>query len=99
MNRGQIWLLNSKTTDLDWYCSRPYQKLKFLILNLLFTPFVKPPPPGNFAFGAQRMNTGLPAVRNLTKTIECNGNQLLSLLTHADSLRADRNHSSVLKIN
>ena len=37
----QIRPLNSKTTDLDWYYSQPYQKLKFLIRDLLFT-FVKP---------------------------------------------------------
>ena len=37
MNRGQIRLLNSKTTDLNWYYSKPYQKLKLLIRNLLFT--------------------------------------------------------------
>ena len=40
MNREKIRLLNSKTTDLDWYYSRPYQKLKFLIRDLLFMPFV-----------------------------------------------------------
>ena len=40
-NRGQIRLLNSKITDLDWYYSRHHQKLKFLICDLLFTPLVK----------------------------------------------------------
>ena len=42
MNRGQIRLLNSKTTDLDRYYSRPNQKLKFLIRDLLCMPFVNP---------------------------------------------------------
>ena len=32
---GQIRFLNSKTTDLDWYYSRPNKKLKFLIRDLL----------------------------------------------------------------
>ena len=41
MNRGQIRLLNSKTTDLDWNCSKLICKLKFLIPDLLFMPFVK----------------------------------------------------------
>ena len=40
---GQIRLLNSKTTDLDWYYSRSDQKLKLLIRNLLFTTFVETP--------------------------------------------------------
>ena len=44
MNREQIRLLNSKTTDLDWYYSKPYQKPKYLIRDLLFTTFVKTPP-------------------------------------------------------
>ena len=39
MNKGQIRLLNSKTIDLDWYYSRPNQKLKFLILQLLFMSY------------------------------------------------------------
>ena len=43
MNREQIRLLNSKTTDLDWYYSRPNQKLKFLIRDLIFMLFVKTP--------------------------------------------------------
>ena len=42
MNRRQIRFLNSKTTDLDWHYSRPYQKLKFLIRDLLFTTLRKP---------------------------------------------------------
>ena len=35
--------LNSlfSSTDLDWYYSRHHQKLKFLICDLLFRPFVK----------------------------------------------------------
>ena len=41
VNRWQIRLLNSKSTDLDGYYSRPYQKLKFLICDLLFVVFVK----------------------------------------------------------
>ena len=41
MNRRQIRLLSSKSTDLDWNCSRPYQKLKFFIRDLLFMPFMK----------------------------------------------------------
>ena len=44
MNRGQIRVLNDKTTDLDWYHSRLFWKLKFLIRDLLFTTFVKNPP-------------------------------------------------------
>ena len=43
VNRGQIRLLDSKTTDLDWNYSRPQWKLKFLIRDLLFTTFVKNP--------------------------------------------------------
>ena len=43
VNREQIRLLNSKTTDLDWYYFKPYQKLKLLIRDLLFTTFVKSP--------------------------------------------------------
>ena len=48
MNKGQIdqRLLNSKATDLDWYYSRHYQKLKFLVHDLLFMIFVKNPPDG-----------------------------------------------------
>ena len=48
MNRGQIRLLNSrsKVTDLDFYYSRHNQKLKFLIGNLLFMPYVTSPTPG-----------------------------------------------------
>ena len=42
-NREEIRLLNSKNTDLDWYYSKPYQKLKFFIGDLLFTTFVKKP--------------------------------------------------------
>ena len=42
--RGQIRVLNDKTTDLDWYHSRLFWKLKFLIRDLLFTTFVKNPP-------------------------------------------------------
>ena len=45
MNRGQIRLLNSKTTDLDWYYSKPCQKLKLAIHDLLFRTFVNPPSP------------------------------------------------------
>ena len=35
INRGQIRLVNDKTTDLDWYYSRHNQNLKFLIRDLL----------------------------------------------------------------
>ena len=35
VNREQIRLLNSKTTDLDWNYSGHHQKLKFLICDLL----------------------------------------------------------------
>ena len=44
MNRGQVRFLNAKTTDLEWYYSRHNQKLKFLISNFLFVPFVKKKP-------------------------------------------------------
>ena len=44
MNREQIRLLNSKTTDLNWYYSKLYQKLDLLIRDLLFTTFVKKNP-------------------------------------------------------
>ena len=37
----RVRLLNSKTTDLDWYYSGPSQKMKFLIRDLLFVLFVK----------------------------------------------------------
>ena len=50
MNKGQIRFLNSKTTDLDWYNSRPNGKLKLLIHDLLFATFVKPPPPRTLHF-------------------------------------------------
>ena len=36
-------LLSSKTTDLDWYYSRPFQKLKSVIRDLLYRTFVKTP--------------------------------------------------------
>ena len=36
-------LLNSKIIDLDWYYSRPNQKLKLLIRDLKLMPFVKKP--------------------------------------------------------
>ena len=36
-NREQIRLLNSKSTDLDWYYFKHNWKLKLLIRNLLFT--------------------------------------------------------------
>ena len=36
VNRGQIRLLNSKTTYFDWYYSRPKQKLKFLVRDCLW---------------------------------------------------------------
>ena len=35
-NKGQIRILNRKNSDLDWYYSRHYQKLKFFIHDLLF---------------------------------------------------------------
>ena len=38
-------LLNSKSTDLDWYYSRHYRKLKQLVHELLFITFVNRPPP------------------------------------------------------
>ena len=44
-NRQQIRLLNSKSNDLDWYCATHSWKLKLLTRDLLFTTFVKPPPP------------------------------------------------------
>ena len=34
-------LLNSKSTDLDWYYSKNNWKLKLLIRDFLFTTFVK----------------------------------------------------------
>ena len=37
-------LLNSKSTDLDWYYSKNNWKLKLLIRDFLFTTFVKKPP-------------------------------------------------------
>ena len=40
----QIELLNSKSTDLDWYYSKHLWKLKLLIRDLLFTTFMKNPP-------------------------------------------------------
>ena len=45
VNRGQIdqRLVNSKATNLDWYYSRHYQKLKLLVRDLLFMTFVKNP--------------------------------------------------------
>ena len=43
VNRGQRRILNRKTTDLDWYYFRHHQKLKFLIHDLLFMPFVNNP--------------------------------------------------------
>ena len=43
-NREQIRILNSKSTDLDWYYSRLFGKLKRLIGDLLFATFVKYPP-------------------------------------------------------
>ena len=43
-NREQIRLLNSKSTDLDWYYSKHFWKLKLLIGDLLFTTFMKNPP-------------------------------------------------------
>ena len=42
-NREQIRLLNSKSTDLDWYYSKNNWKLKLLIRDLLFMTFVDPP--------------------------------------------------------
>ena len=39
VHREEIRVLNGKTIDLDWYYSRPNQKLKFLIRDLLFMPF------------------------------------------------------------
>ena len=36
VNREQIRLLNSKSTDLDWYYFRHQQKLKYIIHDLLF---------------------------------------------------------------
>ena len=47
MNRKKVRFLNSKYTDLDWYYYRPYQKLKFLIRDLLFTTLVNTPPPSS----------------------------------------------------
>ena len=45
----QIRLLNSKSTDLDWYYSKYFWKLKLLIHDLLFTTFMKPSPsPGKY---------------------------------------------------
>ena len=44
MNRRQIRLPNSEPTDLDWYFLRLYQKLKFLIRDLLSIPFVTSAP-------------------------------------------------------
>ena len=43
-NREQIRLLNSKSTDLDWYYSKHFWKLELLIRDLLFTTFMKKPP-------------------------------------------------------
>ena len=51
MNRGQIRFLNSKSTDLDWYYSKYFWKLKKLIRDLLFTTFVKKPPEDEVQLG------------------------------------------------
>ena len=40
-NGTQIRLLNSKSTDLDWYYFKHFWKLKLLIHDLLFTTFMK----------------------------------------------------------
>ena len=42
----QIRLLNNKSTDLDWYYSKYFWKLKLLIRDLLFMTFMKKPPGG-----------------------------------------------------
>ena len=42
-NRKQIWFLNNKSIDLDWYYSKHNWKLKLIIRDLLFTTFVKNP--------------------------------------------------------
>ena len=39
----QIRLLNDKTTELDWYYSRPNHNLKSLTCDLLFMLFVNTP--------------------------------------------------------
>ena len=41
MNMQQIRLLNNKSTNLGWDYSRPYQKLKYLVRDLLLTTFVR----------------------------------------------------------
>ena len=38
--RPVIRFLNSKSTDLDWCCSRPYQKLKQLFRDIIFITFI-----------------------------------------------------------
>ena len=55
-NRGQIRVLNGKTIDL--FYSRPIQKLKFLMRNLL-TTFVEPAPlpPGQNSNSSDRTKT------------------------------------------
>ena len=42
-NIEQIRLLKSKSTDLDWYYSKHFWKLKLLIRDLLFATFMKNP--------------------------------------------------------
>ena len=42
----QIRLLTSKSTDLDWYYSKHFWKLKLLIHDLLFMNFMKKTPGG-----------------------------------------------------
>ena len=59
-NREQIRLLNSKSTDLDWYYSRHYWKLKSLVRDLLFITFVNHhPPPCKIGLCHQRQATEL----------------------------------------
>ena len=49
MNWGQIMLLNSKTTDLDWYYSKYFWKLNSLFATYYSRPLWTPAPPSNLA--------------------------------------------------
>ena len=63
-NRDQIRLLNSKSTDLDWYYSKHFWKLKLLIRDLLFTTFMKTPKRLSYVIIKEFRNKMLPPVRS-----------------------------------
>ena len=44
-NREQIRLLNSKSTDLDWYCSKTFLETEIAYSWLTIRPLWTPPPP------------------------------------------------------